>query len=540
MKKVLALALAVLMLLPILVACNSGDNGNVTTAKPNTTTQPTPGVTTPTVSDTDPSTPGNSEPGATNPPATNPPTTTPPAAELPEVDYTGTTFRVISQTNADTATSWGNYEIVYNEEALLVATELKTAIKNRNDALKEKIGVEISQIDGKNHSTMFTTVRTSVARNQNEYDMVIIRTKEAAQLAQKGYLASVQDDLTYMNIDQDYYDQRAKEQLSIKGKNYFFVSDITVVNIDAVWLYYFNHDLITEYELENPYTILSEGKWTIDKLLEMAETATSDDGDGNPTKTDNWGIAGHGFVPTSMFFGAGMTIAKEDAATGKITLTMNDTRITEFMEKATKILPYWARYSIHGSGDTYGFVSGDNYPQLVEMYAAGRTLFMGEVLAFSRDTSLAATGEELNIGMLPTPKLNEAQAEYYTPVTSSVATVTCIPATACGNKASDGEGLKKASAIVEYWAKESQNTVMKTYMEQCQKSRYSKDEISAEVIEDIFAAVAYDLGDAFGWGNLTQELQKILYEGDTDFASMYKSKSPKAQSDIDDFLKVFK
>jgi hypothetical protein len=213
---------------------------------------------------------------------------------------------------------------------------------------------------------------------------------------------------------------------------------------------------------------------------------------------------------------------------------MNDPRISEFMQKVVQILPYWARYSIHGQGEPFGFVSGDNYGELTAMYAQGRTLFMGEVLAQSRDSSLGASNEDLSIGMLPTPKLNKAQAEYYTPVTSSVATVTCVPITACG------KNLAKASHIIDVWAEISKTTVMKVYIEQCQKSRYIKDEISAEVIEDIFAAVAYDLGDAFGWGNLTQELQKILYEGDTDFASMYKSKSPKAQSDIDDFIKVFK
>ena len=527
MKKVLALVLAVLMLLPVLVACNSGDNGNVTTAKPDTTTTPTPGVTTPTVSDTDPSTPGNTNPGVTDPPVTEPV-----GPVRPSETYSGS-FRVLSKVDFDSATAWGNYEIVYKEDAGLVATELKEAIKNRNDQLKNQLGVDVEQINGGASSAMYTTVGRSVARGNDEFDMVIIGTSYAAQLAQKGYVASAQDDLTYMNLNADYYDQRAKDQLSIKGKNYFFVSDITVVNVDATWLYYFNTDLIDEYKLENPYELLASGDWTIDKLLEMAEKATSDDGDNEWTKNDNWGIAGHGFIPTSMFFGAGMQIAKADAS-GKITLTMNDPRISEFMQKVVQILPYWARYSIHGSGEPFGFVAGDNYGELTQMYAQGRTLFMGEVLAQSRDSSLGASNEDLSIGMLPTPKLNKAQAEYYTPVTSSVATVTCVPITACG------KNLGKASHIIDVWAEISKSTVMKVYIEQCQKSRYIKEPVAAEVIDTIFDSISYDLGDAFAWGNLTKELQIILYEGDTDFASMYKSKAPAAEKAIADFVKAFK
>ncbi|MBQ8387776.1 MAG: extracellular solute-binding protein [Clostridia bacterium] len=521
MKKVLALVLALLMLLPVLVACG-GDNGsgNETTTEPSTTTKPTtPGVTTPTVTDTS----GN-EPVVTDPPKVE--------HVYPDKTYGGS-FRVLSKVNFDTATAWGNYEIVYKEDAGLVATELKEAIRNRNDQLKNELGVDIEQINGTNDSSMYTTVQRSVARGNDEFDMVIIKTEYAAQLAQKGHVASIQDGLKYIDADADYYDQRAMDQLSIKGKNYFFVSDITVVNVDATWLFYFNVDLIDEYKLENPYDLLADGNWTIDKLLEMAEKATSDNGDDVWTKDDNWGIAGHGFIPTSMFFGAGMQIAKADE-TGKITLTMNDSRISEFMQKATQILPYWARYSIHGSGEPFGFVAGDNYNELTQMYAQGRTLFMGEVLAQSRDSSLGAANEDLSIGMLPTPKLNKEQAEYYTPVTSSVATVTCVPITACG------KDLDKASHIIDRWAAISETTVMNVYIEQCQKSRYVKDPISPEVIETIFGAISYDLGDAFGWGGLTKELQIILYEGDTDFASMYKSKAPAAQTKIDEFIKAFK
>ena len=168
------------------------------------------------------------------------------------------------------------------------------------------------------------------------------------------------------------------------------------------------------------------------------------------------------------------------------------------------------------------------------MYAQGNTLFMGEVLAQSRDNSLGGGDEDMSIGMLPTPKLNKEQANYYTPVTSSVATVTCIPTTACG------KDLVKASIIVEAWARESSKTVMEVYIEQCQKSRYCKEPISAETIETIFDSIYYDIGDMFGWGSLTSELQKIIFDGDTDFASMYKQKAEAAETAIKEFLAAFK
>ena len=168
------------------------------------------------------------------------------------------------------------------------------------------------------------------------------------------------------------------------------------------------------------------------------------------------------------------------------------------------------------------------------MYGQGRTLFMGEVLALAADDSFVRSGNDLSVGILPTPKLNKEQAEYYTPAVSSVATVTCVPISACGYD------LEKASVIIESWARISEDTVQKVYVERYMSNCCGGKGVTAEVVNAVLDSVSYDLGDALGWGNLTAELQKILYEGDTDFASMYKIYSPTAQFEIKDFMRTFK
>ena len=448
----------------------------------------------------------------------------------PDVKY-DTEFRVLSKVSYGDSNSWGSYDIVCLEYSNATA-DLKKAIGERNDQLKSELGVDILQINGESDSKMYNDVAKSVSLGKNAYDMVIIRTDYAAKLAQKGYIASIQDDLKYVDKEGSYYDQRAMELLSVAGKNYFFVSDVTVTNFDAAWVYYFNGSLVDEYGLDDPYKLLTDGDWTVDKFLEMAEKATSDNGDNKWTKDDNWGVAGHGFVPTSMFFGMGMHIARADEA-GRMVLTVNDSRMNELVDKVAQLRPCWARYSEHGSGEPFGFASGDSHIELTGMYALGHTLFMGDLLAEYRNVSLGGANADFSVGILPTPKLNRQQDEYYTPVVSSVATVACVPITSCG------KDLDKASHIIDLWAGISETTVVEAYAEQYIAPRYSGRSVPADVMDVVLRSVSYDLGYALAFGDITDELQKILYDGDVDFADMYKEKSSDAQSDIDEFMASF-
>lgn len=507
MKKVLALVLAMLMILPVVVACGGPAEPEVTTPADTTPTTPGGEVTTP-------------DNGGT---------------VTPVVDYEfdgeiknyDTTIKVLAK-QSDQPTGWGNYDIVYNEESELVVTEIKNAIKKRNDKLEEDMGVTVEHIASTNP---YDTAYVGLFMGRDQYDLILPDTKNAGNLARSGFLLAM-DELTNMHPEKGFYDQRALKQLALDGRNYLFFSEITVVNLDATWLYYFNHELINEYKLENPYQLLQDYKWTIDKLIDMCAAATKD-ADGTPTKEDDWGIAGHDYIITSLYHGTGEMIATPDE-TGEISITMNTPRVLQFVNKVVELRQYWARYQLKLTGianDTapYGFAPGDNYAQLMETFANGRVLFMGEVLASARD--LTSLDQELNIGILPCPLLDEDQEEYYTPV-NTIAACTVVPYTA-EPRAED------LSNIIEYWAYLSHDTVYEAYYEQAQKSRFSKDDISPEVIDMIFGAVSYDIGAAFAWGNLAVELTAIVWDGSTDFASMYERCGGTAADALKDFMDKF-
>ena len=92
---------------------------------------------------------------------------------------------------------------------------------------------------------------------------------------------------------------------------------------------------------------------------------------------------------------------------------------------------------------------------------------------------------ETDFGVLPYPKYDEAQSEYYSRVSYYWANI--VPIT--------NAKLDMTGAILEALNCESANYVVPAYYEIALKTKYSRDEESAAMLDLIFENRVVDLGD---------------------------------------------
>jgi len=280
-------------------------------------------------------------------------------ADVPDKDYNGYTFRVLAR---GTKSSWGNYDISTDSANGEVIND---AVFKRNGIIEEKFNVKIvhEKIDGYDVTTPTTK---AILSGSDEYDIVMPSITDAGKLAQEGYFVPLQD-MPYMDLTKPYYDQNCLTELAIKGKSYMFFSDITIRNLDAIWIYYFNKQMIDDFKLDDPYELVLSGKWTMDKLTEMCKSVTYDvNGDNAMNKSDRWGLVAHDYVITAAYVGSGERIATDKG--GKIELTMNNERIYDVIDSLISLEKYWIRYSLtakkFSSAAPVGFEPGDTMPSL--------------------------------------------------------------------------------------------------------------------------------------------------------------------------------
>jgi len=199
-------------------------------------------------------------------------------------NYGGYEFTILANSVAYNS-HWYSRDIYVEGET---GDTINDAVYYRNRAVEEKYNIKIGGVFSANQ---YNDARKSISAGDNTYDAFTIPMQGAtAQLAQTGMLLDLKN-VPYIDLEKPWWDQKANRQLSIGSKLMFTISDLLIIDKDALFIYLFNKDIIKESGLEDPYKLVREGKWTIEKMWDMAKLVTQDlNGDGVMDDGDRYGL----------------------------------------------------------------------------------------------------------------------------------------------------------------------------------------------------------------------------------------------------------
>ncbi|MCL2815845.1 MAG: hypothetical protein FWD23_14715, partial [Oscillospiraceae bacterium] len=174
----------------------------------------------------------------------------------------------------------------------------------------------------------------------------------------------------------------------------------------------------------------------------------------------------------------------------------------------------------------YASKYADIWDYQLQMLAEKRGLYL--YTGMNRVTLLREA--ECNFGILPNPKYDETQSEYYNAVHAWCTTSVSIPVT------SDPE---RTGIILEALTAESYYTLRPAYYDVSLKTKLMRDDESGEMLDLIFGSRCYDLGHVYNWGGIFDMFGSITEKKSVDFVSAYEKILPKVQQNmekaIDDF-----
>ena len=325
------------------------------------------------------------------------------------------------------------------------------------------------------------------------------------------------NEIPTVDLSRRYWNQDINDSLAVNGINYYAVSDYIIKDPICLLM---NKDMIKDLGLEEPYDLVQEGKWTLDAMMTMAEKATSDlNGDGKMDVNDRYGFGVLGnFHLISFMYAADCKLVDENYK-----LIINNERTVNLVEKLHTLL--------NTSGDTYAWDwnSRTDVNKTLKM-PTGRVLFQAEassVLLEYRDC-------DVEYGILPYPKFDEAQPEY---MSNDWGGLMCVPKTS--------KDLDMIGHVTEMLAYFSGETTVPMYYNMQLGDKLSRDPESVEMLEIIFDSVVYDPGCNYfgregGMNQLFYMVPNLIYTASSsDFVSFYNKYSPSAQQQIDTFLATF-
>ncbi len=498
-KRFLSLILALLMSSTIFAACNEDSE----------------------TESSDTSITESSDVSTTEPESSEPEVSAGPLDHLDDVDLDKDIYFLVN-TQTDISNSYRSIEICPNEDDERY-TYMNEAVVERNRLIEEKLGVRIREI---RTTTMTNDIINAVNSNSQNFQIVCPWMTVAGPLVASGCFYDLHTFDDIINFDKPYWDNNANESLSINNKLYFTTGDFSLLSMDVTHCMVFNRDMIAENNLENPYDLVAEGKWTLDKMLEMSHAVTAEtDGESGLTWKDTIGAHLSTNFANSFFIGAGERFVRKDADDVPY-IAIYSERSAEVVEKIKSVFQSPDTITIESyftQSKQEGFTSC--YWAARDALANKRTLFVA--ISLSNVIDIANT-YDCKFGLLVTPKLNEEQDDYISYISVIFASCCAIP--------SCNEDPKTAALVLEALNAASAETTKKHYYQRVLKAQKLQDEEGEQMLDIIFNNRVYDLGAIFDWGGIRDFLNSVCVDGTDMFTSKYESKRDAIESAMNETL----
>lgn len=441
-------------------------------------------------------------------------TTVKPEYEFSALDCGGDTFTILN-----TLKTWNMYTYIDLESQTGDSLDDAVYERDRNieDIFKVKLDVREELID-----ELANLVRTSVMAGDQAYDTAYIKGEHIAGLITDGCLLDLTK-VNGLNLDKPWWNQNVKNSCAL-GKNgslYFAISDLSLTAFDLTWCLMFNESLMEDMNLDKPYDLVRDGKWTLDKLHEYTTKGANLNGDEsfafNANGKCDYGFTSYNNVVAMALVGAGCHLT-ENGKDGVPSLSVENDRFYEFCDKFASLTKTEGEYIEANSGDMH----------YEKIFKAGRALFVGAEIKAS---SVFRDFDD-QFGILPSPKLDEDQESYQSWINFLVP-LFAIPA--------DCKDPGRAGVIIDAMSYLSTRDVLPIYYNVTVSQKGLRNEDSIEMLGIIRDARYFEPSLVYGWTtSFFSSLRGQLVSGDGNVASLIASNKDNINESIASTMELVK
>ena len=439
-------------------------------------------------------------------------------------DFGGEEIRILVSANDYDGRGSSIYAIKHEEEEN--GDIVKDNVYKRNMNVEELLNVSFVFTENEeDYNGIASSLPKLIMAGDDAYELVIHDLFPLCSLSVQNNFINTYD-LQYIDFSKDYwYDAYMKDvSFNSEEQRYILAGDYFLDILRCAHALYVNKEMFnTLFEsADELYDHVLNGTWTHETFLGYINEAYHDiNGDGKPDDDDRYGYCTINYWgPMIPWVIASDITFLEYESDGAPYFAMNNERSVQLLTNMVDIF--------HGEGTR-------NYSASVEActnaFINGNSLFGG----YQRVSSLEMFRDmETDIGILPYPKMDEAQENY---ITSShdTANVGVIPMT-CTK-------LDTIGAVLEVLSRESAKDVVPAYYETALKVKYARDEMSAQMLD----IIRYNISCVFpvAFGNYCNNLPLYnafsmpLQGKKTDFVSNYVKYEEKAQAKLDELWEAF-
>lgn len=389
---------------------------------------------------------------------------------IPEEDNEGRDFHILVPT-----------EKAYEFATEATGEAVNDAVYNRTLATEEHFNIKFSYQtesgDWNVRDTYNNFISNAVIAGDSTYDLATGFIVCTLPIFTSGNFIDLST-LSALDLDNPWWMANQYENLNIKGKQFCCFGDANLSVYKDCAVVYFNKQVLENFGLEDPYALVRDNEWTMDKFLSMSEMAVMDlNGDGKiDPKVDAVG-AYIQHVPLRAFSTATDVRMFTQDEDGNYTATGINDRMLKVHE--------WVQ--LFGKReDLYKEGGGVDHQAFAELLASDRALFYLSYLYVLEGELMR--NMESDFGIVPYPKFDSEQEMYKTQIGTS-SNVNFLPLT-CSN-------ASLTCRVLETLAYHSMLDVVPTYYTIALESKYTRDNDVQEMLQIIRDGMTMNFDFAF-------------------------------------------
>ena len=384
---------------------------------------------------------------------------------------------------------------IYVDENADPGYNVNQAVKNRNQIVQDKLGVTIEVVDTCGMQAAVEALQPILLAGSDDFDvfaayqyfdMVLALGETAGTFLNYKKIA---DDEMFIDPTKPYWDGECFEELAYKGAAYWITGDLSQTWVSTMFVSFVNANRWAEYAdtiqkltgYTDIYDVVYNGKWTLDLWSQLCQEVYVDtNSDDKIDYHDTIGYLSYDEQLNNIMvdgLAAGSHITYSEVVDGVPQINFYNDHSIEFAESLYKLYKESKACTIPWDDDYY----------LMEMFTWGNILMVVQNLA-AAEAYLGDMQDDYYI--VPVPKLNEAQDNYYTTIGDCVSQYG-IPVT-CPH-------VGATTATMELMGYYSKKLVTPEYYHVALKERYTRDEKAAPMIDFIHDTTYSDF--AMLWSN---------------------------------------
>ncbi|MBQ2512862.1 MAG: extracellular solute-binding protein [Clostridia bacterium] len=437
-----------------------------------------------------------------------PPETQPETAyidTLEKRDLGEATFTVIGQSNNER-------QNFYTEEK--AGDTINESIQERDWMVEERLNVKLNYLALSDRKKVTEAVQKDTASGDGEYDLVMTSLSDGINTLTTGGRLVDLTRVPYMSLGSVYWNESMTVNMEIGGKLFFTTGPISPQLYQTPIVMMENKRIAAEYKLEDPYKVVLEGRWTIDKLAEVIKDVSHDlNSDGVMGEQDFWGLIIDPTFGNALYVGAGLD-ARQKTDNG-YRLAIGDEDFINLVDKCSSLF-----------GDRNSVLSNPEGKKDydLDIFKPGNALFIDDTVL----GVLLMRDMVDDFAIIPCPKASVEQERYLTTCNTWLPSGVGIPR--------NGADLETAGLILETMAVYSYEKIVPAVYEITLRGKVSRDAESYRTLDIIYENLSFDFVSVFNPGGASDLLRNSMIGDKENYASSYNSINKIAQKVLDDFV----